>query len=94
MDPTDGIYIGDRSKCLPAVYSVDREVPLFQCGDHKRVYKLTRADTAEVVACTKISKAWLEQQHSLKDLQEVSSQHYDVLLLFKLRHHTVDMCAF
>jgi hypothetical protein len=71
MDPAKTIFLGDRAEALPAIYSIGDATPVYSAGIQRPVYKVTRTDTAELVACTKISKASLDRQDGMQALQQV-----------------------
>jgi len=71
MDPAKTIFLGDRAEALPAIYSIGDAAPVYNAGSQRPVYKATRTDTAELVACTKISKSLLHTQDGMQALQQV-----------------------
>ena len=71
MDPAKTIFLGDRAEALPAIYLIGDAAPVYNAGSQRPVYKATRTDTAELVACTKIPRSSLHTQDSLQALQQV-----------------------
>jgi len=76
MDPAKTIFLDDRAEALPATYSIFGAAPLYNAGSQRPVYKATRTDTAEMFACTKISKSSLHKQDGMKALRQVRHQKY------------------
>ena len=80
-DPAQTIFLGIRAEALPARYSIG-DAPIYNAGSQRPVYKATRTDTAELVACTKIPKSSLHTLDSVQAFQQVGHiKSYEILLM-------------